>query len=91
MVAAPYGSTLYADTVCMNADAVRKLLHAEVAKAGGEVKFAQLVGVHRHSVYAALNGNRDPGGKILAYLGMEVVKDYRRIGGGAKTYCRFQS
>jgi DNA-binding phage protein len=60
----------------MKTDDVRKLLRAEVKRQGGEAKFARQIGVSLALVYAVLNGTREPRGRILDALGLELT--YRR-------------
>ncbi len=62
----------------MKADVVRKLLRTECRRLGGETEFAKMAGVSRQLVYAVLNGEREPRGKIQDLLGLEVEISYRR-------------
>jgi hypothetical protein len=62
----------------MNANAVRKLLRAECQAAGGESMLARRIGVTQQLISAVLTGTREPRGKILDALGLEVVVTYRR-------------
>jgi hypothetical protein len=62
----------------MNANAVRKLLRNACKLHGGESGFARDAGVTQQLVSAVLLGRREPRGKILDALGLEVVVTYRR-------------
>ncbi|MDQ2762205.1 MAG: hypothetical protein M3Y22_01505 [Pseudomonadota bacterium] len=61
----------------MDADAVRLLLRVECSRAGGIAQFARVAGVSRQGVFAVLNANRPPRGKILDALDLEMVEMYR--------------
>jgi transcriptional regulator with XRE-family HTH domain len=61
----------------MNADDVRRLLRAECKAMGGEKHFARRAGVSVQLVYAIETGRREPRGKVLDALGLEVVVTYR--------------
>jgi transcriptional regulator with XRE-family HTH domain len=62
----------------MNANQVRKLLRDACKAAGGESMLARKIGVTQQLISAVLTGRREPRGKILDALGLEVVVSYRR-------------
>jgi hypothetical protein len=60
----------------MNVDDVRNLLRTECARLGGEAQFARVAGVSPQLIYAVRSGVREPRGKVLNALGIEMV--YRK-------------
>jgi hypothetical protein len=65
----------------MTLQQVLALLRKECDKAGSQKAWASAHGVTGAYVSDVLKGNRDPGESILNALGLELVKDYRRIKG----------
>ena len=61
----------------MKTDAVRRLLRAECKRLGSKSEFARKAGVTKQLVHAVLNGNREPRGRILDALDLEVEIIYR--------------
>ena len=66
----------------MNTNDVRQLIRDEIRHIG-VTAFAK-AGVTRAYVYAALNGQREPRGGILAAIGVEKFVGYRRMKIGAQ-------
>jgi hypothetical protein len=62
----------------MNSNAVRKLLRDACKAHGGESGFARHAGVTPQLINAVLRGAREPRGKVLDALNLEVVVTYRR-------------
>lgn len=62
----------------MDANHVRKLLRDACTAHGGESGFARHIGVSVQLVNAVLRGAREPRGKILDVLDLEVVITYRK-------------
>lgn len=62
----------------MTIEGVRKVL-ADQFKTGTAKEWAQRNKISAAYVSDVLQGRRDPGSKILKALGLEVVKDYRRL------------
>ena len=64
----------------MNTNAVKRLLREACTAAGSESAFAHRIGVSVALVNGVLRGIRQPRGKILDALGLEVAITYRRKG-----------
>jgi DNA-binding phage protein len=61
----------------MDANDVRKLIRDDI-KQIGITAFAKKAGVTRAQIYAVLNGQREPRGRILDVLGLEKFIGFRR-------------
>jgi hypothetical protein len=75
----------------MDANHVRKLLRDACTAAGSESAFARHAGCSVKLVNAVLTGRREPRGKILDALGLEVVVTYRRKKPASDFPCRPRS
>lgn len=64
---------------CLVFEDVIKLLHAEIAAAGSQSRWARQKSVHRTIVNSILSGHRRLQPKILAALGLEAITVYRRV------------
>jgi hypothetical protein len=60
-------------------DDVIRLLHSEIAAAGGQSQWARQKSVNRTSVVSILSGRRNLQPKILRALGLEEITVYRRV------------
>jgi len=69
--------------LCMNTEAVRKLLRAECKSFGDESAFARKAGVTPALISAILTDKRPPRGKVLDALGLEMHIVYRKRNGTA--------
>lgn len=61
----------------MTEEEVRALLSSACAKAGGQTAFASLHNLSQPHVSLVLQGEREPGPKILDALALEKVVTYR--------------
>ena len=69
----------------MGSDQVRALLRRECEAAGGQAAWATSHGISAGYVSDVLSERREPGGRILAALGLVRVVDYQRESMGKKT------
>ena len=58
--------------------AMRKLLHRQVERAGGQVAWAKQHGLHPSTINKVLNEQRLPGRRMLAALRLRKVVAYQR-------------
>ena len=63
----------------MGVDEVRALLRDRVKAGGGTVRWSETNGVNATVVSETLRGIRDPQPKVLAALGLRLVKTYYPI------------
>jgi hypothetical protein len=58
---------------------MRRLLQREVERAGGQVAWAKLNGLHPSTINKVLNEQRLPGRRMLAALRLAKVIAYQRV------------
>jgi hypothetical protein len=58
---------------------VRDELREEAAYEGSQAALASLIGISKSHLGDILLGQREPAGKVLAYLGLERILIYRRL------------
>jgi transcriptional regulator with XRE-family HTH domain len=63
----------------LSEDAMRDLLRAACEREKSPTRFAQRIGVSRQFVGMVLRGERDPGPKILAALGLTASTETRYV------------
>ena len=68
----------------MKAESVRRLLRAECKLHGDETIFARKAGVSPALVSAILRGKREPRGRVLQALNLELIVSYRPKKTGAE-------
>jgi DNA-binding phage protein len=65
----------------LRAEDVVRLLHQQVAKAGGQSAWARNTGIHRSLINKVLRGQMPPAKSIIDALGLEVVYLPKESGG----------